>query len=200
MRLSTNLVISLLSCLSLSGCLGGVAIHTVECDFDYPITDYTYTQEKFEPCEGAEVINFSKDDFRQGWGTPDEIVKISDNKEVWVYNKKKMYCGLVPMLVVAVPLVLPTCEVFDEITFENDFAVHVHLIRITSTGAAFGLIPQQKGAMALDATECPSQKNHDDAVEKERYKLIYNNHKPSSSDSFLDGISKDTSYKSIPKF
>jgi len=57
---------------------------------------------------------------------------------MWVYNRSE-YCGIVPIWGVPVPLILPICEAFDHITFENDKAVHIHFRKIQHPGIFFSV-------------------------------------------------------------
>lgn len=125
-------------CLFMTGCFGVLVSQPVECDFDYPLSDYTYTKKEVGRCEGAEVIYFNKDDFLKWWGKPDEVINKPDNKEVWIYNKSDHDCGVVPAVGIPIPIVAPVCEVFDEITFEDDLAVHVHFKRVIDAGFVLG--------------------------------------------------------------
>ena len=143
--------------LMLSGCFGGVATYPVECEFDYPIKNYTYTKKDWAPCNGAEVINFSKADFLSDWGAPDEVVQISANREMWIYKHGEEYCGVVLAVGVPIPLIFPSCKVFDHITFENDLAIHVHLRRMKEAGAVMGF-PRTGTCNTEGLATCPDEK------------------------------------------
>ncbi|MBW6512946.1 MAG: hypothetical protein K0A93_12685 [Desulfuromonadaceae bacterium] len=130
--------IACLGILLLAGCIGGYARYPVECDSDYPLENDIFTRDHWGPLDAIRNLNPSgnpvcKDDFLRDWGKPDEIVTISAAQEKWVYNRSE-YCGIVPVYVVPVPLVVPVCDEFDHITFENDRAVHIHFRRVTGSG------------------------------------------------------------------
>ena len=157
MYMTIRVVPMILLVLISSGCFGGVATYPVECEFDYPIKNYTYTKKDWAPCHGAEVINFSKTDFFSNWGEPDEIEQISANKEIWIYKQSGEYCGIVPAVGVPIPLMFPSCEVFDRITFENDLAIHVHLRRMKEVGAVMGF-PRTGACSTEGLSTCPEEK------------------------------------------
>ena len=66
----------------------------------------------------------SKEDFLSIRGEPDEITILPDNEEIWTY-KEKIWCGYGPTFFVMVPLVLPACDGFNKITFENDTSIEM---------------------------------------------------------------------------
>lgn len=73
----------------------------------------------------ANVISPSKNDFILYRGHPDKIIILSENMETWTYNEK-VWCGYAPIFFVAAPLVLPVCDGYNRITFENGTAVRIN--------------------------------------------------------------------------
>jgi len=144
MNRGIGLFAAFLLALILSGCFGGGVSYPIECISDYPLKNYVYTKSAWGPLniDNSRYINpssnpLTKADFLRDWGEPDEIVPISDDKEMWVYNRSE-FCGIVPIYFIPIPLGLPVCAEFDHITFENDKAVHIHFRRITDAGAVIG--------------------------------------------------------------
>ena len=149
--------------LLLSGC-GGMVVRPTECVSDYPLKNYVYSKDSWGPfvVDSHKVIDspegrnpsgnpLTKDDFLQDFGKPDEIVALTADQEMWVYNRSK-FCGVVPVFIVPVPLVLPVCDTFDHITFENDKAVHIHFRR--ASGAGLASIGASSLAFGFD--KCPA--------------------------------------------
>jgi hypothetical protein len=144
MNRGIGLLTASLTVLMLSGCLGGAVKYPIECISDYPLKDYIYTKDTWGPLniDSSRDINpssnpLTKADFLRDWGEPNEIVTISAEKEMWVYNKSA-FCGVVPIYMIPIPLVLPVCNEFDHITFENDQAVHIHFRKISGAVAVIG--------------------------------------------------------------
>ena len=67
----------------------------------------------------------SKNDFLSKRGKPDEIITLFENMETWTYNEK-VWCGFAPIFFVVAPLILPVCDGYSRITFENDTAVKIN--------------------------------------------------------------------------
>jgi len=155
--------ITLLSSL-VSGCIGYVHVSPTECSADLPIIDYIYEKDKWGPTnkstmtiselaskdefikEWRRIINkntmtintlASKNEFIKEWGEPDETIQITDDETILVYNRK-IWCGSVPIyMMIPAPLVLPTCDGFDRITFKGDTATHIHFKRSDASGFVF---------------------------------------------------------------
>jgi len=133
--------------LMLAGCFGGGVTFPIECVSNYPLADYIYRKDSWGPLNigSSRHLNpssnpLTKDDFLSEFGKPDEIVSISTDKEMWVYNRSAN-CGITPMWLVPVPLVFPVCDAFDHITFEKDKAVYIHFRRDTGVGGGIVGLP-----------------------------------------------------------
>lgn len=158
-RLSFRLIIALLFSSLTSGCIGFGVVTPTECRADIPLNNYIYEKDKWGPLPKemtSEQDEFSeknylpeKDVFRQIWGEPDEIIHLSEDEETFVY-KRKIWCGAIPAYIVMLPLILPTCEGFDRITFKGNAAKHIHFRREDGYGFIFP-------AAAGGSIPCPNQ-------------------------------------------
>jgi hypothetical protein len=81
----------------------------------------------------------SKEEFIKDWGQPDEIIFASENTETWLYNKK-LWCGVMPVLILPIPLILPVCDGFDRIEFKDNEAVSLHTRSIVWGGGILILV------------------------------------------------------------
>jgi hypothetical protein len=130
------LCVALLST-SVAGCFGVAVIHTTECRSDVPICGYFYEKDKWGPQSSPKPNPLPiKDDFIKIWGEPSETQSISENEVILVY-KRELWCGVVPSWGVLIPLVLPTCDGFDRITFKDNRATHIHFKRENLVGGYF---------------------------------------------------------------
>jgi len=75
----------------------------------------------------------TKAEFLNEWGEPDKIINISATEETWIYEKR-IWCGVCPVFLLPVPLVLPVCDGFDKVDFKNDVATRLHTRRNTVAG------------------------------------------------------------------
>jgi hypothetical protein len=168
--------ITLLSSL-VSGCVGYVHVTPTECSADLPIVDYIYEKDKWGPINRNIMTSTTlpdKDDFIKEWGEPDETIKVSDDETTLVY-KRKIWCGSVPAYIIPVPLVLPTCDGFDRITFKGDTATHIHFKRSDSSGIMFPIGAEGSRACPHTYTKItvPTYSKGDDIPDNKGLVVLY---------------------------
>jgi hypothetical protein len=150
-----TIAIALLSSLE-AGCIGGGAVYMTECKARLPLCDYMYTKEDWGPTgsaqtKGSIMLNTlpPKEYFLAEWGEPSETITVSEGEVTFVY-KTVEWCGVGAAYVFPVPLMAPTCEGFDRITFKGSKATHIHFKRRNETFVLFG-----PGVAAEKGKSCP---------------------------------------------
>ena len=122
---------ALLVAIMQTGCIGFGLLEPRECHIISPPTS--------NPASDIYIfwkkpkIPSTKEDFLRDWGKPDKITIISETLETWVYERN-LWCGYIPAAVVMVPLVLPVCDGFDELTFTGDVATYLYTKRSRMSG------------------------------------------------------------------
>lgn len=130
--------------LSTAGCFGSLISAPQECSFDLPVPFYKFTMKEWGPDKNVDKLYLpEKKRFLELWGKPDEIITISDEKEVYVYNRK-IVCGVTLAYLLPIPLVSENCDGFDHITFKGNVATHIHFKRSNSYGAIFPIMSEVK--------------------------------------------------------
>ena len=166
-RLSFPMIaIALLSSLE-AGCFGAVVAHMTECESSLPICDYWYSKEDWGPTNpdwGPTYVSrgsnppktpnalLPKDEFLAEWGEPSETITVSEEEVTFVYKTVDIWCGVGVGYVFPVPLMAPTCEGFDRITFKGSNATHIHFKRRDAT---FLLLVFGGGIAAEKGKSCP---------------------------------------------
>lgn len=137
---------------SLSGCFGLAVNSPVECKNETPYTGvhdiFGQTSANRERLSetAANMLDrigmlaqtpkaSTKADFLKKWGEPDKIISTSENQETWIYERH-LWCGVIPIVIIPIPLVLPVCDGFDRIYFVGNESKLLHT-RHTSTGGFF---------------------------------------------------------------
>jgi len=82
----------------------------------------------------------AKNRFLASWGPPKEKV-VTAKGETWIYAEKGRWCGLWIFLIVPLPILLPVCETFDHVEFENEVAVRSTSRRMDGAGIGLGFLP-----------------------------------------------------------
>lgn len=121
--------------LTQAGCIGIFILNPEECKNETPFTNVhdifwkrTAPKEKILGIEYPEVLApkpSSKAEFLKDWGEPDKIISNKENMETWIYNRK-LWCGVVPVLILPIPLILPVCDGFDRIDFKENNARNLY--------------------------------------------------------------------------
>lgn len=119
--------------LALSGCVGLVVQTPEECKNETPYTAvHNIWGGELRPPRSA-----TKDEFLDKWGKPDEIISSSENIETWIYSRK-LWCGVIPVFFLPVPLMLPACDGFDRIEFKGNKAMRLHTRHSVAAGLVIG--------------------------------------------------------------
>lgn len=115
--------------LVLSGCIGLI--------IGYPEYHPVVEPRPFDTNKEA-----TKTDFLKYWGKPDSIVVHPDNAaiETWHY-KRNHWCGIIPVLIVPIPLVLPVCTKDNRIRFDGKIATTWEGYKMWTSGFVFPVGP-----------------------------------------------------------
>ncbi len=100
----------------LSGCVGVITLHN---------PTRTYTGEAVKPggrgycCSGSETFT-RRDDVRAAWGEPDRTWR-EDGRDFWYYRQPDLaWAAVMPVLIVPLPLGIPTGHNFTTFAFEGE--------------------------------------------------------------------------------
>jgi hypothetical protein len=116
-----------------SGCIGLVVNGPAECKNETPFTGVHNIFWKTPQSKEASPKGSTKAEFLKDWGKPDEIISPSENEETWIYNRK-LWCGVIPVVLLPVPFILPVCDGFDRIEFQGNEAKSLHTRHIARPG------------------------------------------------------------------
>ena len=134
--------------LTQSGCIGLIVNSPEECTDETPsvkIHDFYVATPPIKEEPTSIGIRLSSEDrfkrstkaeFLEEWGKPDEIISTSENMETWIYNRK-LWCGVMPIIIIPLPFILPVCDGFDRIEFNGNEATRLHTRHIVMGGGMF---------------------------------------------------------------
>ena len=92
----------------------------------------------------------TKDRFLASWGVPREKVPTGKG-ETLIYSESGRWCGLWMLVILPLPILLPVCETFDHVVFEDDLAVKSASRRMDGFAIGLGLAPLPWVAMSRPA-------------------------------------------------
>jgi len=127
-------LIQIISCsllvLTLSGCIGLFVSFSKECTFQPP------TLKKYGASQEIIIEEWDKAVFIREWGMPNKVTTSDRNQEVWEY-KRRQWCGIEPVIILPIPLMLPLCTGYDQITFQGEKAISRQARVIIEDGIIF---------------------------------------------------------------
>lgn len=115
--LSMRNILVLGMCLLLSACAGVLVMHNPKVTQD---SQQLKLMGRGYISVGKEQVSYQKADVRQAWGEPDSK-KIKGEIEYWRYEQNGLaWAGLVPVLVIPIPLVVPVGKNGATLGFSGD--------------------------------------------------------------------------------
>ena len=133
MRRTINFLCIVFGCGLLSGCYGGGVVHSKTKTFERFGLGYkgdVYLQTAAENPTEAKL--------QELWGKPDTTRHEKDDVVVWRYKTGVSAAGLVPMVGVGIPLVVPTGSDYVDFYIKNGVAVKAHVSSTTWSGGYYG--------------------------------------------------------------
>lgn len=123
--------------LLLSGCVGIGVVHSkVEEYGDFALSG----KPNLRPNEKGAV---TKAELKSKWGEPDKIKNADDPRQQrWVYYDGLSWAGVIPMIGIGIPLILPSGHDYVEITFADEKAIGARRSRTGWTGFACGFLDE----------------------------------------------------------
>jgi hypothetical protein len=145
----TRAILLALAILS-TGCIGVAYDRTTIEAIENPIPlraplDATADFDRWACQPGPSQALRAKSDILLSWGEP-SAKELDAEKETWIYAESGRWCGFWIAFGVALPLMLPVCETYDKITFENDLAVSATSRRFVYSGAMLLFAPYYAGS------------------------------------------------------
>lgn len=134
-------LISVLLCMLSSGCVGVGVWSTEKASFYEPRIYETAGMDgvREQPYRGTtDTITYSSQWLQSHWGEPKSVRRTSSvpTEELWTYKFGTCWCGLVPMVVIPIPLVLPVKS--EEIVFQIRNGQVVRARRVISVRSGVG--------------------------------------------------------------
>jgi hypothetical protein len=102
--------------------------------------------------QGPYYLSCTSEWLRTHWGNPDRISRNATNSdEIWTYKSGAIWEGIVPFVIIPVPLILPVAK--EKVCF-NLHDGHVVSARVTESfvvGGTYGFIPNPEGGGSFGA-------------------------------------------------
>lgn len=153
--MKTAILIAML-CPLLQGCVGIVIPGSRTQAIDNPTISFyehePYGVTKRTTSAASKAGAYTAEWLHASWGTPNSIhhvAKTSD--EVWTYKSGPIWEGVVPFLIIPVPLILPVAHEIVCFSLHNGYVVSARVTKPFVVGGTYGFIPNPEGGGSFGA-------------------------------------------------
>jgi len=163
----TKLILLALSCLAFQGCVGVVVPKTETTVISDPVAEiYPGTGSVFSRSAPDRFHNGYKPDvtnafytaqctsawLHQYWGSPSHIQQTAgDSGEIWTYKFDVAWEGVVPFVIIPIPLMLPVAHEKVCFSLDDGRVLRASVIKSTVVGGTYGFIPNPEGGGSFGA-------------------------------------------------
>lgn len=137
-------------CLLLQGCVGAVVLKTrtevindPAIPFDSEIPQPT---SRTNSAEAANAIVYTPDLLRKYWNSPDSVTHGAGSDEVWTYKTRLVCKGVIPFVIVPIPLILPVAWEKVCLTLRDGHVVSASTTRSVTAGGTYGIYESPEGS------------------------------------------------------
>lgn len=148
-------------CLTLQGCVGLVVSKTQTKLINDPVVSLIpdYPSDSVRKPDASKPVNDrgEKSDptsewLQRYWGAPARINHVrASSDEVWTYNSDLIWEGVVPFVVIPVPLLVPATREKVCFSIHDGRVVGARLIESCTVGGTYGFIPNPEGGGSFGA-------------------------------------------------
>lgn len=126
-----------------TGCVGVMVSHTERQTYNCPsIRDKPAADAVFTPDGMTNGFNLTAHELRKCWGEPQEIgPRPHDPKgEVWTYRFGRFWCGVIPCVVIPIPLVAPLAREQVQFVVSDGWVIQAEAIKRDVSGAGYAFV------------------------------------------------------------
>jgi hypothetical protein len=130
----------------LSGCVGIGFVHSKVDEYD------GFLLGPKPEVRGGGNVGITQADVKSQWGTPDKIEDGATAKQRWIYYDGLSWAGVIPMIGIGIPLLVPSGRDYVEMVFDGDKAFRARRSRTGWSGFICGFLDEggvQKGCATL---------------------------------------------------
>jgi hypothetical protein len=143
-------------CPFLQGCVGVVVPRPRTETIDNPRISF-YVHEPYgvtrrTSSEATNAVVYTSEWLQTSWGTPNSIRRLAGTPdEVWTYRSGPIWEGVVPFVIIPVPLVLPITKKKVRFSLRDGHVVSATVTDSFAVGGTFGFIPNPEGGGTFGA-------------------------------------------------
>jgi hypothetical protein len=137
------LVLLAMLCPLLQGCVGGVVLKSRTEVINNPVIPfYSEIPQPTNQTNSPEVTNvvlYTPELLRKYWDKPDLVTHGAGSEEIWTYKSGLIWKGVIPFVIIPIPLILPLEKEKVCLTLRNGHVVGASTTRSHVAGATYGI-------------------------------------------------------------
>jgi hypothetical protein len=143
-------------CSLLQGCVGGVVLKTRTKVINDPLIPF-YSEipnpvSRQNSSDATNTVVYTSEWLKMYWGSPDLVSYDSKNsEETWTYRSRRVWEGVVPFVIVPIPLALPVGREKVCLTLRDGRVVSASTTKSCTVGGTYGFIPNPNGGGGFGA-------------------------------------------------
>jgi hypothetical protein len=136
-------------CVLLQGCVGAVVLKTRTEVINDPVIQFDSEipqpiSRKDSP-EGTNTVVYTPELLLKYWNSPDLVSHGAGSEEIWTYKSRLVWKGVIPFVIVPIPLILPLGKETVCLTLRDGHVVSASMTRSHTAGATFGMYLNPEG-------------------------------------------------------
>ena len=157
-----TLILFAILCLLLQGCVGVGVMKTRTKVIDDPeISLNSSYSSALSPDDvskrtsrgGTNAVIYTAAQLQEFWGHPNHITLVSGSSdELWTYKSRTIWEGVIPVMIIPIPLVLPVTREKVRFTIRDGRVINARITRSAMAGGAYGMILGPDGRGGWGAT------------------------------------------------
>jgi len=137
------LLFLIMLCPFLQGCVGGVILKTRTEVINDPLipfySEIPQPMSRTNSPEATNIVVYTPDMLRKYWVTPDLVSQGAGSEEIWTYKSRLVWKGVIPFVIIPIPLILPLEREKVCLTLRDGHVVSASTTRSHIAGATYGI-------------------------------------------------------------
>ena len=115
-----------------------------------PLSAYIHQREQFSAFDANHKDVYTSEWLQKYWGHPDRISHSSTNSdEIWTYKTDLIWEGVVPFVIIPIPLILPVTHDKVCLRLHDGRVVNATVTKRSAVGGTYGFIPNPNGGVVF---------------------------------------------------
>ena len=133
----------LMLCPLLQGCVGAIVLKTRTEAISDPVipfdSEIPQPVSRQKSPEATNTVVYTSELLRKYWNSPDLVTKSAGSEQIWTYKTRLVWKGVIPFVIVPIPLILPVAREKVCLTLHDGHVVSASTTRSHIAGGTYGM-------------------------------------------------------------